>query len=247
MFTDLRCKKCRRGPTQPGVEMHESILHEKVAYADQTLTVVVADTPNLITEACRLRYQVYGVEQGFEPGDNGIEADDFDECARHVLVTDRASGEAIGTVRIIPPSSSRSGRGFPMERVCPPGALQNLPLHSTGEISRFAVSKQRRMSCPYYSAGATGADAGIVRLSEELDLTHWCAIMEPSLLRLLRMNAIYFAPLGPVVEYRGIRQPSYGHIHTVLNRMRRDQCAIWNYITLNGELWYERASERMVA
>ncbi len=103
------------------------------------------------------------------------------------------------------------------------------------------------MSCRTTALVRLALMQGIVRLSEELNLTHWCAIMEPALLRLLRTTAIYFAPLGPVIEYRGIRQPSYGKIHTVLDRIQRDQCDIWNYITLNGELWYDRASERMVA
>jgi N-acyl-L-homoserine lactone synthetase len=240
-------QKGRRGPKQPGVAMSESILRAKVAYASQALSVVVADTPKLVAEACRLRYQVYCVEQGFEPGENGIESDDFDQCAHHVLVSDRASGEIIGTVRIIPPSSLRSDRGFPMQRACPPGTLRNLPLRSTGEISRFAVSKQRVMSCRTTAMVRLGLMQGIVRLSQELHLTHWCAIMEPSLLRLLRMTAIYFSPMGPLVEHHGIRQPSYGNVHTVLERLRREQPDIWDYVTLNGELWYERLSERLVA
>jgi N-acyl amino acid synthase of PEP-CTERM/exosortase system len=77
---------------------------------------------------------------------------------------------------------------------------------------------------------------GIVRLSHEMGLTHWCAIMEPALLRLLQMNAIRFNPLGPTVEYHGIRQPTYGHIKTVLNRIRCEQCDVWNYITWGGLL-----------
>jgi N-acyl-L-homoserine lactone synthetase len=239
----------------PDAELHQehlesrssTILRDKVVLASQALSVVVADTPDLVAEACRLRYQVYCVERGFEPGDHGKESDDFDGCARHVLVTDRASGEAIGTVRVIPPPPSGSNRGFPMKRVCPPGALRHLPVHSTGEISRFAVSKQGIMSCRTTAMVRLGLMQGIVRLSQELHLTHWCAIMEPSLLRLLRMTAIYFSPMGPLVEHHGIRQPSYGNVHTVLERLRREQPDIWDYVTLNGELWYERLSERLVA
>jgi hypothetical protein len=29
--------------------------------------------------------------------------------------------------------------------------------------------------------------------------------------------------------------------------LRREQPDIWDYVTLNGELWYERLSERLVA
>jgi N-acyl amino acid synthase of PEP-CTERM/exosortase system len=213
-----------------------------VARASDTLSVAVADTAGMVNEACRLRYQVYCVEQGFEPGENGIETDEFDECARHVLVTDCPSGVVLGTVRVISPPSCSSEFSFPMRKACPSGWFRHLPLGSTGEISRFAVSKQRRMSTRTTALVRLGLMQGIVRLAEELNLTHWCAIMEPALLRLLKMNGIYFAPLGPVVEYRGIRQPSHGDIRTVLDRIRCHHWDIWDYITLSGELWYKRAA-----
>jgi len=84
-------------------------------------------------------------------------------------------------------------------------------------------------------------------MSEQLELTHWCAIMEPFLLRLLQMNAIYFAPMGPVVEYHGIRQPTSGRIVAVLDRIKREQPPVWEYITQNGQLWYGANQVRLVA
>jgi len=52
--------------------------------------------------------------------------------------------------------------------------------------------------------------SGIANVRDQLRLTHWCAIMEPFLLRLLQMNAIHFIPVGPLVDYHGLGQPSYG-------------------------------------
>ena len=69
-----------------------------MAGADECI-VQVADTPELISEVFRLRYQVYCVEKGYEPGYNGMESDEFDHDARHVLLIHRASGEPLGTVR----------------------------------------------------------------------------------------------------------------------------------------------------
>jgi N-acyl-L-homoserine lactone synthetase len=154
---------------------------------------------------------------------------------------------AVGTVRIIPPPLSLSDKAFPMQRVCPPELLHHLPLQTTGEISRFAVSKLRGISCSSIAMARLSLMQGILRISNELGLTHWCAIMEPSLLRLLQRNAIYFSSLGPVIEYHGIRQPTCGRVHTVLDRMQREQCDVWNYITLGGQLCYATAEERLVA
>ncbi len=81
---------------------------------------------------------------------------------------------------------------------------------------------------------------GIVQMSGELELTHWCAVMERSLLRLLQMSAIHFHPVGPLVSYHGIRQPSFGSISGVLGRIRREQFPVWNYITDAGSLYETR-------
>jgi N-acyl-L-homoserine lactone synthetase len=206
------------------------------ADADECI-VLVADTPELLSEVFRLRYQVYCVEKCYEPGYDGMESDEFDSDARHVLLLHRASGEPVGTVRIVRSSPTSGLRGLPMTAVCPPGLLRNLPARTTGEISRFALSKQRRMSCRAGSMVRLGLMQGVVRLSGELGLTDWCAIMEPMLLRLLQMNAIHFAPLGPLVEHHGLRQPSYGNIARVLAQMWAQQWDVWNYVTLGGTLW----------
>ena len=76
--------------------------------------VLVADTSELLDEVYRLRYQVYCVEMTYEAGRDGKEYDEFDNRAHHVLLVHRASGEAIGTVRVIPPSPIVGLLGLPM-------------------------------------------------------------------------------------------------------------------------------------
>jgi N-acyl-L-homoserine lactone synthetase len=206
-----------------------------------TFMVIPADTPKLVQAACRLRYQVYCLERGFEPGNNGIETDEFDSRAHHVLLIHRDSGEPIGTSRVIPATSGGGFDDLPMTSACAPGLLRNLPIRTTGEISRFAVSKRRRMSCRAGALIRLGLMQGILRLSRELGLTHWCAIMEPTLLRLLKMSSIYFLPLGPLVEYHGLRQPAFLDIDAVLDRARFERPEAWNYVTLGGTLWRRNA------
>jgi len=92
-----------------------------------------------------------------------------------------------------------------------------------------------------------GLMQGVLHLSLELGLTHWCAIMEPMLLRLLQTNAIRFLPLGPLVEYHGLRQPAYLSIDSVLEQGRVQQPDVWNYCTFGGTLWRDPAPARLVA
>jgi N-acyl amino acid synthase of PEP-CTERM/exosortase system len=78
---------------------------------------------------------------------------------------------------------------------------------------------------------------GLVHLSNEVDITHWCAIMERPLLRLLRSSAIHFQHLGPLIAHHGLRQPAFGRISSILARVNREQPDIWNFVTENGKLW----------
>lgn len=207
--------------------------------ANENYIVEVADSPTLLAEAFKLRHQVYCVERGFESS-NGQESDGYDTNARHVLLRNRVTGQVLGTVRVVLPTL-RTGVGLPMQQVCDSALLSGLPMYTTGEISRFALSKERRAGTG--EAGVfmrLGLMQGIVCVSQDAGLTHWCAIMERSLLRLLQATAIHFHPVGPVVEYHGVRQPVHGCISTILDRIRREATPVWSYITQDGSLWPAR-------
>jgi N-acyl-L-homoserine lactone synthetase len=189
-------------------------------------------------EAKRLRYRVYCEERGYEPGQGGLEQDEFDPNAHHILVRSRASGKVFGTVRLVMNKAHEGGLGFPMQRVCEKYVVAPLPAAATAEISRFALTRDRTGISP--SAAALMRlylIQGIVQLSGELGLTHWCAIMEKTLLRLLRSTSLYFLPVGPAIEYHGIRQPAIFTLEDGLERMRREQPLIWSFLTLDGSLW----------
>ena len=83
---------------------------------------------------------------------------------------------------------------------------------------------------------------GIVVVSGTHDLTHWCTIMERSLLRLLRATAIHFEHEGLAVEYHGTRQPAVGAISTVLGRIRAEKPQVCSLITGDGALWAAEAA-----
>jgi N-acyl-L-homoserine lactone synthetase len=188
--------------------------------------VELADSPDALREAQRLRHQVFCLERGILPCEAGgdLETDEFDATSRHVVLRRRSSGEVVGTVRLVVGSRDRPDDCLPMQRYCSPELFETLPMETLGEISRFALSKQRRVpGFPSESFLRLGLMQGILRISGEAGLTHWCAIMERSLLRLLQATGIHFAPLGPMVEAYGLRQPSIVAIDMTLAQGKR-QC-----------------------
>lgn len=221
--------------------MNKQAIVDAISVAESEFTVQVASTLELVLEAFKLRYQVYCIERGFEPGQDEQEADEYDGRSQHVLLRHAQDGEVVGTVRIIAPNPADLYDSFPMQRVCEPSLLRHLPLRTTGEISRFAISKTRRMSCTSAVLLRLSLMRGIVQLSGEMGLTHWTAVMERSLLRLLQVSAIHFHPVGPLVSYHGIRQPSCGSIDSIIERIKHEQFPVWNYITAGGTLHRSQA------
>ena len=220
-----------------------SILTAAIVAIRSELVVQVADTPALVREAHRLRYQVYALERGYVVGQErarqeGLEIDDYDAHSSHVVLRMRGGGEVIGTARLILPlpGHDRPGhRSFPTQGVCSPELFQHLPAWGTAEVSRFALMKDR----PGLSAGSTALSRlalvrGLVQLSQIEGVTHWCATMERTLLRLLRASGIHFRDMGPVVDYYGPRQPAFCDVAAMLDRMRQEQPDIWGYVTEHG-------------
>ena len=221
-----------------------SILDAAILAARSELQVQVADTPALVREAHRLRYQVYSLERGYLVGQDKarqekLEVDGYDAHSSHVVLRMRDSGEVIGTARLILPlpGHDRPGhRSFPLQSVCDPALFQQLPARGTAEVSRFAVSKERRgLSAASTSLSRLALVRGLVQLSQMEGVTHWCATMERTLLRLLRASGIHFRDMGPVVDYYGPRQPAFCNVASMLERMAQEQPRIWDYVTEHGQ------------
>lgn len=219
-------------------KMIQTAFTDAIAAASDELEIEIATTHEQLLSAQRLRHLVYCEERGFEPGVNGLEQDEFDAVSAHVLVRSRSTRNVLGTVRIVLPTADAGPDGFPMRRACEAYVLAPLPTGATGEISRFALTRSRLGISPAASAlMRLCLMRGIVEISGRAGLTHWCAIMERSLLRLLCATAIHFQPVGPLVEYHGTRQPAVGAISTILSRIRREQPAVWSFVTADGALW----------
>lgn len=215
---------------------------------------VIADTPALVGHALALRYQVYCVERHFEDPQahpDGLERDALDASSIHTLLLFSGEAEPIGTARLILPLP---GAELPIEnllRQIAPAYQAEFPVESTGEVSRFLISKshrQRAVNIARSERMAGGSDLytflpclglvqALLRASVAVGTTHWAAVMEPKLLRLLAALGIHFHSVGPLVSHHGIRQPSYCGLEEMLAQLLQEKPAHWAIVTDDGRLW----------
>ena len=212
---------------------------------NEEVSVELVRTRAELREAYELRWQVYCVERGFLVGQNGVEFDEYDDFSRHAVVRWKQTGEVVGTVRLVLPKSPPGGDDFPLQHVCDPAVLRDIPRATTGELSRFSLAKQLTKQVRSMSAETSGLLRlallrAAVWLSAEAGNTHLLAVMEPTLLRLLRASGIHMAPLGPLVEYHGLRQPVVADLVPVLARVADERPPVWDFITRCGP-WYSES------
>jgi N-acyl-L-homoserine lactone synthetase len=229
-----------------GFMLNQRSVTEAIVAVCEGFDIIVADSPSLIRQSYQLRHQVYCVERGFLGGSGTLEFDEYDSHSRHVVLVSRHSGQVVGTVRLVLPCVREPENSFPLQLVCDPHLLNDLPLLSTAEVSRFAISKEMLSGVPS-GLMRLGLVQGLVEASHDLGITHWCAVMERSLLRLLRSSSIYFHPLGSLVEYHGPRQPCFSPIDALLSRVGREQPEIWEYLTQDGKFCSTKASTARLA
>lgn len=176
----------------------------------------------------KLRYRAYCEEWGFEkPEDHpeGIEYDEYDKHSVHFAATRNSDHLIIGTIRLI----LNSEKGFPIEKHCKIDEdLSHLNRNKLAEISRLAISKEylRRAedSVIFRDKGeyqpeltqipierrkrqeiVCGLYKCIYKESKKRGLTHWYAVMGKGLYLLLKRFSIPFVPIGPEVDYHGLR------------------------------------------
>jgi N-acyl amino acid synthase of PEP-CTERM/exosortase system len=219
--------------------------------------VIEANTPELLREAYRIRYQVYCVEHEFldqaaNPGE--LETDEYDRHSVHALLAHRPTGNLVGTIRLVLHRPGATVGSLPIHTVCDHPLLRSsrLPLETTGELSRFAICKQFRRRINDGMFGAPTLDdsdsrriiphmtLGLLSIAVEFMIRHGvdhvCAVMEPTLLRLLSRFGIHFTLLGPPLEYHGIRQPCFAPLGELLQGIASERLDVWNVITDEGRL-----------
>jgi N-acyl amino acid synthase of PEP-CTERM/exosortase system len=225
---------------------------------NNTFRTLRAETPEMIRMAQAIRYQVYCLEREFESAaehSSCLERDSFDAVAIHNLILHRPTSDAIGTARLILPRPA--GGSLPIQQLLHQNGLRAedyFPVDATAEVSRFAISNEFRRRC---SEALLATDArrkretcgvlpclGLIQellcQSLAMGLTHWAAVMEPKLLRMLAAMGIHFTSVGPLVSHHGLRQPSYCRLPDMLERLHRERPDHWMVVTNGGALIDER-------
>jgi len=195
--------------------------YQKVAHSDPE-----------ISEIYRLRFKVYCLECGYEDACDYInqkESDEFDSVSSHFSATARSTDSLVGTARIILPSKL----GFPALNhfEIDKKLLPFIPSGRVGEISRLAISKEYRQRQAdealhgnnvislldarekrswrrrYENALVTGLYHSLYAEGLELGFTHFYAVMADGLAALLKKWGLVWKPIGPSIDYHGMRSP----------------------------------------
>ena len=93
--------------------------------------VIRADSPELLDEVFRLRYQVYCIEHKFENQHDfpdGRERDVYDKHSIHSLLVHNPSGAIAGSVRLVLPLMNNPDSCLPIDHVCEETALHDSSL-----------------------------------------------------------------------------------------------------------------------
>ncbi len=77
--------------------------------------------------------------------------------------------------------------------------------------------------------------AGVMHMSAKYNIKHWLSATEPALNRLLGYYGLDFNPIGPPVNYHGIRRPYYAKVEDVLNKMYTEHYDAWEVVTDCGQ------------
>jgi N-acyl amino acid synthase of PEP-CTERM/exosortase system len=212
-----------------------------------------ADSEELLAECFRVLHRIYCQERNFLPASEhptGLETDAYDDHAHHGLLRYRRTGEAVGTVRLVLSRDASDDCGLPMygflKRFGPLDAALP-PATETAEISRFAISKsfRRRLGDAQHGAAvdpnedgrrmiphmALGLMAMAFRMSMASGSRYLCAIMEPTLIRLLLRFGIRWQEVGPLRDYHGLRQACVAEIDAMAASISSERPDIWEFMT----------------
>lgn len=114
-------------------------------------TVVATRDPELTDAAQRLRHRVFVREQGLRfvgstSGGEDRDADAFDEHCDHVVVREDATGEVVGTYRMLTPEGADDAGGLFSDTL--------FDLSALGDVRRSAVEVGRACVHPDHRSGA---------------------------------------------------------------------------------------------
>jgi N-acyl amino acid synthase of PEP-CTERM/exosortase system len=241
-------------------------MNDIVAAFHEYFEIIDADTPELLREVFRVRYQVLCIEQrapGFIEASSypeGMESDSYDRHSSHILLRHRPSDKFVGTARLILPDPLDPKKLFPTERYMQLDPtlidMSKLPRQNIAETSRLHIVRGLRRRRGDNESGENeiiveenttkiqrrfphpllALVVGLVRMSVVHNITYWLSIMDPALNRLLGLYGLQHDPVGPITGYYGQRRPYYVNLTSMLDRMYLNHKQIWELLTDFGRI-----------
>src|SRR4051795_2391242 len=117
---DNRALAAATPPTSKTLQQQPAPGFTGLEYYNSVFASSVAERIDQRLDCFRIRFQVYCIDNAFEdPDDNpdGLETDGYDGHSVHSLLTQRSTGNAIGTVRLVLPLDGGERRPLPMQRI----------------------------------------------------------------------------------------------------------------------------------
>jgi N-acyl amino acid synthase of PEP-CTERM/exosortase system len=240
-------------------------MNDVVAAFHEYFKIIDANSPELLREVFRLRYQVLCIEQrlpGFDASryPEEYERDSYDDHSSHILLQHRPSGDFVGTARLVLPDPLDHAKSFPIEQYTQidPALfnIRSLPRQHTAEVSRLLIPRRFHRRRGESGGGINGIVitecdtkkqrrfphpmlalvAGIIRMSADHNITHWLSVMDPSLNRLLGLYGMQFEAIGPLIDYHGPRRPYHVDLLKMLDRMYKNHRQFWELETDYGRV-----------
>ena len=118
-----------------------------------------------------------------------------------------------------------------------PYLVRLLAVLTAAAVTLLALERVGRRFLPLVTLLRLALIQGAVLLSANAGHTHWLAVMEPTLLRLLRSTGIHFEPLGPKIDYHGLRQPAVAELVPMLTQLAHEQPVVWDFLTQRGTFY----------
>ena len=233
-------------------------MNDTYAAFHEFFEIVEADSAELKQAVYQLRYKVFCEEQkifDYRNYPDGMEKDEYDAHSKSVLLKHRPSGGFIGTVRLVLQDKRNPNKALPVEKNLQfdPNLINTsrLPRQHIAEISRFAILRQfskRRleqhngeksffnkkknvMERRRFPSTGLALVVGIVRMCAAHKIDHWLSAMDPALNRLLISYGSQLNPVGPLIDYYGMRRPYHIKLVDVLSRMYHHHHDIWELVT----------------
>jgi len=232
----------------------------------ENFEIIPATSPRLLDEVFKIRFDVLCLDKVVETFEKnkypqGLEMDEFDERSQHYLVYHKESDTYAATVRLIYSGGNKELTTFPVIQAAGNKfdikSLSAMPTGEIAEISRLLIRKEfrTRLKKDVFTEGTyedykklarekrlvthpiIGLLTAIMRMSSQNGIKYWFAGMEPSLDKRLRQLGLHLSPLGPMMNFHGMRRPYLGVIDDVINALYFNNRDIWSFITEQGKLW----------